>query len=98
MVDQKYIDQMIDLLAKGQELSQQKQSEKASKSRKNNKPIRNKETGLTFPNAQAAADWAGIKTAYSITACCEGRQGGSGRHPVTGERMHWEYCTGGDEE
>lgn len=31
----------------------------------------------------------------NISACCNGKQKSAGKHPITGEKLHWEYPEGG---
>ena len=34
----------------------------------------------------------GIKSRSNITDCCKGRNKTAGKHPITGERLHWRYA------
>jgi hypothetical protein len=29
-----------------------------------------------------------------ISECCRGKRQSAGKHPVTGEKLHWQYCEG----
>jgi group I intron endonuclease len=55
--------------------------------------IRCKNTGDVFTISQEAANFGGLKTPDSIYKVCLGKQKTAGRHPVTKERLEWEYIT-----
>lgn len=55
------------------------------------KKVRCIETGEIFETVSAATQWCGLKNVSSISGCCKGKGKSAGRHPVTGERLHWEY-------
>jgi hypothetical protein len=44
-----------------------------------------------FWGAKGAQDKYGIKKDY-ICACCTGKQKSAGKHPDTGEKLHWYYA------
>lgn len=48
-------------------------------------------TNQIFYSMIEAAKWAGLKSNSSIKDCCKGRNKTAGKHPETGERLHWEY-------
>lgn len=49
------------------------------------------ETGEIFEAIVLAQQWCGLKSASGIISCLHGRQKSAGKHPVTGERLHWKY-------
>lgn len=49
------------------------------------------ETGELFPSSQKASEWAKLKSRSNITACCLGKRKSAGKHPETGEKLHWCY-------
>lgn len=55
------------------------------------KIIRCKNTKEIFYKAQDAANFAGLKRPDSIYKVCLGKQKTAGRHPITGDRLEWEY-------
>lgn len=72
---------------KHKESTKQKISEKAkARARK----VRCVNTGEVFMNAKAAADYAGV-VPENIRRCCSGRNASSGKHPITGEKLVWEW-------
>lgn len=66
----------------------------------NSKAVRNIETGKVFDTIKDAAKWAGLKSVSTIGQNCRGEKKSAGKHPDTGEKLHWKYCivTGGDAE
>lgn len=54
------------------------------------KKIRCIETGEIFESRQDAATWAGLKTTSGIIDYLAGRKKSAGKHPLTGEKLHWE--------
>lgn len=45
-----------------------------------------------FPSLKAASDWCGLKNgAHNIGRCCRNERQSAGKHPVTGEKLRWEY-------
>ena len=49
------------------------------------------ETGRIFSTIKEASEWCGLKSSGDITNCCKGKQKTAGKHPITGESLHWEY-------
>lgn len=49
------------------------------------------ETEEIFDSQKQAAAWAGLKKADGIGLCCRGVQQTSGKHPETGQPLHWQY-------
>lgn len=48
--------------------------------------------GVEFLTCKDAAEWCGLKNGKShVGACCRGKVRYAGRHPVTGERLIWEF-------
>ena len=43
-----------------------------------------------FLYAKEASEKYGIDHS-NIIKCCKGKQGSAGRHPITGEKLHWVY-------
>lgn len=65
--------------------------EKLSKSHKGKlaKPLYCIETDTVFPSSLEAAEFAGLKSRSSIFENISGRKSYAGRHPETGEPLHW---------
>lgn len=57
------------------------------------RPVRCINTNETFNSIAEAQRWCGSKT---VTDVLMGKQKTGGRHPVTHERLKWEYVQGGD--
>lgn len=57
------------------------------------KVIRCIETGEIFPSAREAANWCGLKSCSPIKdyLAKRGSYKSAGKHPETGEKLHWEY-------
>lgn len=55
------------------------------------KLVRCIETGQVFPSTVAAAHWANLKSKSGVRECCVGIVKSAGKHPETGEKLHWEY-------
>lgn len=49
------------------------------------------ETGQIFPSTVEAAKWCGLKSKSNIRECCVGIGKSAGKHPITGEKLHWKY-------
>ena len=49
------------------------------------------ETGQIFPSTVAATKWCGLKSKSGIRDCCAGIVKSAGKHPTTGEKLHWKY-------
>ena len=62
----------------------------------NSKAVMNLETGMVFSTIKEATEWAGLKAVSCIGANCRGERKSAGKHPITGEKLHWCYVTGGD--
>lgn len=61
----------------------------------NSKQVRNIETGLIFSTIKEASAWCGLNAVSCIGQNCRGKVKSAGRHPKTGEKLHWEYVEGG---
>ena len=48
-------------------------------------------TKQLFPSTVEAAKWAHIKSRSNITDSCLGKRKSAGKHPETGEKLHWRY-------
>ena len=57
----------------------------------NAKAVKNIETGKIFTTIKEAAIWAGLNSVSGIGQCCRGKQKTSGKHPETGEPLHWVF-------
>ena len=60
------------------------------------KKVRCLNTNYIFKSSQEAAEWCNIKNKDSIASCARGDTKSSGRHPITGEKLHWEYVEDSD--
>lgn len=49
------------------------------------------ETLQFFETHKEAAEWCNLKDRPGIGKCCLGKQQSCGKHPVTGEKLHWMY-------
>ena len=69
--------------------------DKMSKNRlgKCGKKVRCINTGEVFDTMMDAARWCGLKTSSSIGQVCNktGKQKTAGKHPITGEKLYWEF-------
>lgn len=45
------------------------------------------ETGEIFPTAKEASEWC----KGNVKSHCQGRTKSAGKHPITGEKLHWSY-------
>ena len=74
--------------------------------RKNSESRKGKCTGSNNPRARAviclntlevfttmkdAGQWCKIKNYSNIGGCCRGTRSYAGKHPITGEKLHWQY-------
>ena len=57
--------------------------------------VRCLETNQIFNTLKEAGEWCGLKGLTSIINQLKGRARSAGKHPITGEKLHWEYV---DEE
>lgn len=57
----------------------------------NSKKVICTNTGQVFDTILDAAKWCGLKRAGDIGQCCKGKNKSAGKHPITGERLHWKY-------
>ena len=53
--------------------------------------VRCKNTGELFNNNKEAGEWCGLKNGNSIGRCVRGGAKSAGKHPITGEKLTWEY-------
>ena len=53
------------------------------------KPLYCIEANIVFPSSLEAAEFAGLKSRSSIFENIAGRKSYAGRHPETGEPLHW---------
>lgn len=49
------------------------------------------ETGEIFHKARDAADWCDLKSRSGVRECCVGKVKSAGKHPQTGQKLHWRY-------
>lgn len=77
----------------GYQWSQQKVEKLPITSHGTGKLVRCINTGEIFHSIADAARWAGIKSKSTISHCCMGvnHYKSAGKHPVTGEKLKWEY-------
>ena len=59
----------------------------------NRKKVVCKETGEVFDSLRQAAEWAGMNknSTSNISAQIRGEKASAGKHPVTGEPLHWYF-------
>jgi group I intron endonuclease len=50
------------------------------------------ETGELFESAKLAAKWCNLKSSPMIGQVCLGYRKSAGKHPITGEKLHWKYA------
>lgn len=55
------------------------------------KPVRCLETGKIYTSIREANKDMNIKGQSNISECCKGKRATAGKHPITGEKLHWEY-------
>lgn len=55
----------------------------------NRKSVYCPELNMTFSSMNDAALYVGLKSYASISACCVGRLKSAGKHPDTGQPLHW---------
>ena len=58
----------------------------------NNKKIRCKNTGDVFESILKAAEWCGLKNSGNISSCAKGMTQYAGVHPISKEKLKWEYA------
>ena len=58
------------------------------------KPIKVKciNTNVIFDSIKSASEWCDLKTGSNITEVCNGKRKHAGKHPITGEKLAWEYA------
>jgi group I intron endonuclease len=49
------------------------------------------ETGEMFESIRLAAKWCNLKSTSMIGQVCLGNRKSAGKHPITGEKLHWKY-------
>lgn len=70
-----------------QKMSESNKGEKNSRARK----IKCITTDQVFNTIKEAQDFFKIKNHTGIVYCCQGKRKSAGKHPVTGEKLVWEY-------
>jgi len=55
------------------------------------KKIKNLETEKVFETCVLAAKWCGLSDSSVIIKQAKGKRKSAGKHPETGEKLHWEY-------
>ena len=63
---------------------------KAYMSDKNSQPVYCIEADKIFKSKKEAANWCGLKSSSGISDCIAGRKKSAGKHPETGEKLHWK--------
>lgn len=78
---------------KGYNLTSGGKKTQTSGAAKNRKRVVCKETGEIFDSLTAAAIWSGMSknSTSNITAQIYGRKPSAGKHPITGEPLHWYF-------
>lgn len=79
--------------AYGYQWSQEKVDKMKPTSTPKGKLVHCLETGTYFSNVKEAAQWCGLKSSSPIRDYCRGygNYKSAGKHPVTDEKLHWEY-------
>lgn len=79
--------------AYGYQWSQEKVDKMKPTSTPKGKLVHCLETDSYFPSVKEAAQWCGLKSSSSIKDYCRGygNYKSAGKHPITGEKLHWEY-------
>ena len=54
-------------------------------------PVRCIQTGEVFNSLTEASEWCGLKTIPKIGMCARGERKFAGKHPITKEKLSWEY-------
>ena len=49
-------------------------------------------TGEIFDSIAEACKWAKIVSHSNISECCKGKRKSAGKHPITKEKLYWEFC------
>ena len=49
------------------------------------------ETGEVFLTMKEACEWCGLKCTTTIIKSCKDANKTAGKHPITGEKLHWQY-------
>ena len=49
------------------------------------------ETGEVFSTMKEACEWCGLKYSTTIIKSCKDANKTAGKHPITGEKLHWQY-------
>lgn len=63
---------------------------KAKIAQKHSKRVRCN-TGEEFDSAELASKWCNLKCSTSLCKSCKDKNKSAGRHPITGEKLYWEY-------
>ena len=81
---------------KGYNLSPGGKTKTSKKNSSSGKQVICKETGQVFNSLVEAALWGGMKktSTSNISAQIKGEKPSAGKHPVTGEPLHWCYDVG----
>lgn len=58
------------------------------------KPVICIETQQIFANARKASEWAIKANPQNIGKCCKGERAHAGTHPITGEKLSWQFYKG----
>lgn len=51
------------------------------------------ETGEIFTSTKEAAKACNLKSHSNIIECISGKKKSAGKHPITGEKLHWQYIS-----
>lgn len=58
---------------------------------KQSRPVKCLETQKIYTSITEAAKDMKIPNTSNISGCCQGKRKSAGKHPITGEKLHWEY-------
>lgn len=61
---------------------------------KHNRKVKCITTNEIFKSVKEAREHFNIKGVSSISECCLGKRKSAGKHPITGEKLEWEYYEG----
>lgn len=100
IVSQQSVDKMIDSRWTNEKREQQSMAisgnnnpmfAKFGSKNAESKPVLCVNTGIIFESMKLAAKWCGLKNSPMIGEVCRGKRKSAGKHPVSGEKLKWEF-------